>query len=1283
MSIDARLAIISEATELFVEDYCQGSAEGRRIRLLANPAILGDISDALDAALISKTQTSRANYRHHVLSLALAHKNKVKIEKAIELRNLSDSEKFNLIFVMDGSDDADSIGPETFDEVIFEDVLKKLLVKQLAEVDIESNLRRIFSIADSVDAQKLSLFKKLMFIKRFVSYGKEISRMGIHLGEIGLIPDWGIDYLIRLEENRTAVRAIHPKSSGIGLNQRIQNARLVMGPFANEIASFLEKQNYLKNKDGWKTNIPEALGFDKWPIVSKTQIELVDLSIKPFIDEKDKLDRGCFLSFNPETGTLTATDKVKVSWTTNPNEVGEMGKWKVELVAAEEIVDDYPILRTRLVAATSRTCTMKLDLLEEEKESLAPRYQIRVTALDQDETEITFSSNSEKKGTVARALSQEFQIENLEDDEPPISASMRQGTYYSIPHAVLDKIERGGSSTTVSNLALDGNYLSFLVGSAQKARIPFSPFIRDCQEFIISNGDRGFRFKAQSLTGGFVSFAKSEKFSLALPERFVQVRQNVMDYLSKIDGPRIIESIRFEPELIELANEYLESYLEALSGAETDVELDLLTLDTVSVAASSTRDEVRGVLMLPIHPLRLSWISSHFSKMNSWSSSLAQISNRTERLSNFDFKLANSIVAANFPFAVISDFDGVRSPFTYLTELTYGSALYIDPEEQEPRFAQEVLSKVITPHEFDSQDFSSADAVSSKMQRYVDSHINNGSINLISISPGDGSLIASSLQSLMSEKSRNIVTKSRVTAFSKQYNFVNPLSRLHELQLMVQHGKDDDSFISPTIEVVAKNIFELDEAKLDEHIALIEGIADSKIFLTPKSSSKATTALGGLLVRTSTVAEETEGGQKYLTIPALQSLGSGDHNLLSRAHSFFLSVLSKALGQTGDVIPSLQLSIDANTINELALIHDYADWVIAVDPHVGLGIVELILGRALIDGFVLDYAPDFIDGVGNRVTVSSSKNEELYKVLIKAMEYIGLIPRGVEPKYLLDSLSLASGQLALRLLREDTKAKETIGLAVTMAYLRISGDLRNRVVIPVDSHLNLFGTNSRINEESGERCDLIIVDFEGDSYSLNLVEVKARTSEPESTLPAVMEAQVNQTEQVLKNRIFENLGKSRLDGELQWARWASLLRFYAERAHLRNEIGADRLSAILDKVDQIEFQMIAPKVTKTGYIVSTLANMASVPKRQGELDIVLLNALQLREKGFTTIVEFPKEPADLLTEDGKSELDSSVHVQGSESKPEVFTGSENKLGQMSKQTASFGFSVLIGEEQVD
>ena len=338
------------------------------------------------------------------------------------------------------------------------------------------------------------------------------------------------------------------------------------------------------------------------------------------------------------------------------------------------------------------------------------------------------------------------------------------------------------------------------------------------------------------------------------------------------------------------------------------------------------------------------------------------------------------------------------------------------------------------------------------------------------------------------------------------------------------------------------------------------------------------------------------------------------------------------VGGAKDSLPALELAIDVDKLAQLAVVHSFADWVIAVDPHIGLGIIEVILGQALIEGFVLDYAPDFIDGVGNRITVSSSKNSELFRVLEEAMKYIGLLPRGVDAKYLLESLSLASGQLALRLLREDTKAKETIGLAVTMAYLRISGHLKNKIVIPVDSHLNLFGTHSRNVGESGERCDLIIIEFSGDSYSVNLVEVKARTGEPEVALPLVMESQVNQTEAILRDRIFDNNEKSRFDSELQWARWASLLRFYSERALLRNELDSIVYEEITRAIREIEITHKTPTVTKTGYIVSMQASKASLPRNVGEMELVLLNGEKLRDQGFTTVMHPQSENTEEVTE---------------------------------------------------
>jgi len=1243
---------IREGVELFVTEYCSEQVKGKFIRLFTSTETIEVISKFLDellpiqhSYLVSNQEDNqlgtwksvqvnqRPFFQHKILGLnSDTSRNVLDDQGCIDIRNEVEekakigepefADSLNFIYLFDGSIEVTgSLGPDTFSQVDFDDVLNSLLSKKLSELDQSSKIKNLLGIAESSGSSSTGILNKILFVQRLKQKDFRIEALGRYLNEIGLIPDFGSDYLNRISQNRVAVKEIFAKSSTSTIAERLERANLVFGDFFQMLRKFLEEQNVDRDPELWKSRLPEELTFEKWPIVSKSEIELLDLSIKQFVTNDGKLDSGCFLHYDSDSGTLTALDKVKISWSTTPTIVGELGKWRVEVLPVEEIRGDFPTLRSKVVKSTARTSTITFDLSEEEKEDLAPRYQVRLTALDADGNEVNFSKKSSRSSEVALAYSQEFQIESQYNDLPDRSSAKRN-VYPSIGHAVLDKTFKGSNSIQISNFSYEGDFLTGTFGNGSKVSIPISPLVVDIQNFILANPERAFLFVGTSLTGGKMGFNLLERNELEIPAALLEVRKRVLLRLSQIEGPKVPENLLEDVEFVKLCCEYLETYSESVSTSNAVVTEALLKLDTLQVSVSSIKGEINASVILPIHPMRLKWLADHYLRMISWSRLLVTELDRKRRPEKFDLSIANSITPANYPFTIFGKTSIDVGPYVYLGELIFGAGVYVEPSNKEQQFCLEVLNSVLSPHKLDIRDYSSMDSVTNKVNRYLDSHAEGKSLNLISIAPGDGTLISGILGRLMVGGTENRLKRSRVTVYSNYFNFVRPLASIQDLQETVEQldSNQKDTFLSPSLEVRAKRIDQLGDEEFDEHIAIIEGLADSNVTYADSRSVEATSTLNGLIVRTASVSEDLAGGKRFLTFPAVTSLDAQNPDILTAAHHKYLEALVTGVGGGRHSLPVLELAIDVDKLAQLAVVHSFADWVIAVDPHIGLGIIEVILGQSLIEGFVLDYAPDFIDGVGNRITVSSSKNSELFRVLEEAMNYIGLLPRGVDAKYLLESLSLASGQLALRLLREDTKAKETIGLAVTMAYLRISGHLKNKIVIPVDSHLNLFGTHSRNVGESGERCDLILIEFSEDSYSINLVEVKARTGEPEVALPLVMESQINQTETILRDRIFENNGHNRFDSDLQWARWASLLRFYSERALLRNELDSIVYDQITAAIREIEITHKTPTIVKTGFIVSMQASKASLPRNVGEMELVLLNGEKLRDQGFTTVM---------------------------------------------------------------
>jgi hypothetical protein len=317
---------------------------------------------------------------------------------------------------------------------------------------------------------------------------------------------------------------------------------------------------------------------------------------------------------------------------------------------------------------------------------------------------------------------------------------------------------------------------------------------------------------------------------------------------------------------------------------------------------------------------------------------------------------------------------------------------------------------------------------------------------------------------------------------------------------------------------------------------------------------------------------------------------------------------------------------------------------------------EELLSQQNNELVVLDYSPEFVDGFGDRLTLTTTKHSEVTKIIQKAMRELGLANEGKSSIDVLRSLARISGRLAMRLLNENSMATEAVGLCATVGYLEENSELEQTIIIPVDAHQELFGLNRHDPDVENKRCDLVLVRFVDDTYELELLEVKARKGRAIADLPRVIQNQLDNTEALLKRLLFDE-STERIDRDLQWSRWASLLHFYADRSILQGNFTSDTATNIHAKIQKLCDTKVAPKIGKSGFIVSLLADEADINSSGLPYKIRVLNEEKLISSGWTTIKEHvfmvgssPEAVVSELTSlvDKESGIDSKEVVIGQE-----------------------------------
>ena len=1186
-------------------DYEQSLALGKRLRDLIASEYLPVDGDPISIFVLRKTTSGNDL--------------EVDLPRAIGLRNRAS----RLILLVPDSEisDAESLGKGAFDSVSMVEIYETILRESIARCSQRDSSGEISRNIQRNLPENLSVRRKAEYFVELADGSDGVKNAGANLWMVRLIPDLGSDFSSRLASNKKAILAISGSSKPLSApSDRLLATGITEGAVHEKVLGLLEP--HPKKIEDWLRKFDNDITFDKWPMAAETELELDNVFVLPFINEDGKVDSRCKLRHEEFSGRLFAENKVSAYWATEPVNVGAVGQWLVELCPPAGLSEEYPVLRTMHVNATKRMVTLTLDLSEEERENLAPRYVVRVTAMDAGNRPLFLVSKddfSESPLSVASAESQEFEIIG---DDLPAEASSNNKMYSSLAEGVLSRVSEGRDQVHQSAPEWDAAKQTFTlsVGPIDRIQVQVNNVIIEAQRVACLEPTSVVWRTGVSVTGNPIRFADFLEVPLMLPEDLIEKRKKFLTLVGASPQRSTIETVVWTKELVKALESYCLVYREHLSGLRGNELRDLLLMDSISLTANTMTGPANGAVLLPIHPIRAYWVMQHDQLLQSWTQSLLAVP-RLKRSTQVDMKLVSKILPTNMPFVILGGPNiNNLGLYSYGDELTHGSALYLEANSNDVRNDFSALGRAISFQQRGSNLSNLANLVAERLGRYAATRPMLPGLRIVAINPGDGSLLATAVEMLVKgTKDATFKQRFEFDCFGDLSSFANPLERLVSLQEEIEStpGRAANNYLVPTISIRTNSLENLDDRQVDGNIALIQGVANVEIVATTPSKS-ATVALNGLLTRTTSQKELTDGGYTYQTSPALDSLNVKVKAANVLNHEVFLDAISQFMwGESAPI--GVSLNVDPTVVNRLRLLHQGTDWVVTVDRNLGLALYEETVGEALGGAYVLDYAPDFIDGLGDRITVTTTKERELLQVISRAMGHLGLVNDGVTASKLLRSLAAVSGRLALRLLGEDSKALEALGLSATMTYLELTSDLKNTVIIPVDAHMDMFGMRARTQSESGQRCDVLLVRLKGEGHSVEFVEVKARANQIEAALIANMSSQVTETSKVMGTLLFSE-DKPRIDADLQWARWAGLLRFYAERSKLHGYIDDANFEAISSSIDRIELNKEKPSVAMTGYVVSLNAKEGDLPAMHNGMKVTLLNSEKLAGVGFTTRV---------------------------------------------------------------
>lgn len=1193
----------------------------------------------------------------------------IEVDRAIELRNRKHQPL--LLLVPAGAGHAASSLDNSFEPLPLIGLLRQAtatLEKRLMETDIATCVAEV--------KQVLGRMRQVEPWARFlgaVMVDPAVSTLGRYLWQVGLIPDLGGgDIEARLRHNARAVaelaRAARPTAR---VTDRLVAADVKDGAIRQKLLSFFEQQDagMLADPIRWTRELGERhageLTFEMWPLAESQEATLLDISVTPFRRDNGSVDPQCKLRLGAD-GQLycdVSPDQpgaLAIKWTTDPARVSSVAAWRLEVLPPADLraADTVPVAATR-VKGDKRRATLRLDVTEDDL-ALGTLFVVQVRAQDADRNDLELQD-----GQVATGDSEQFEVvlrEHVQERNP------RKTIAASLPEAVLRTAVDAGGSLEEDAPVWDtaGQAFGVRIGGRRMVMVRVSRILVGLQRRMAESSGEAAAFHAYSPVGEPIDPDEAMARPLAIPAALADRRRRLLATMAGRAPRDVVEALSWDDDLRNQTRSYLQSYRRALDGADPPGRAALLAMDTLTIRVGTATDEVHGLVLLPTHPLRLAWVAAHDRLLRGWAGEVVQSgASKSGRVSLIDLTLVARLSPANVPFAMV---DGEGAPLVYAEELTHGSALYLPPEVAEPQAASDAICAALGVVRESVGLAAAAQALGDRIRSYRDAHPGTGTMRIMAVNPGSGGTLQRALRPLVLPVDASAedepatpasLRRLEIIAYSDRLSYTDPVADLRRLQLAVASSEVQRTatHLTPPMGLAARDLGRLVEDNEAHHLAVAQDMARGRVTAAPAGVTVHTAAFQDLLTPSRAERSPDEGSAEWHVTPALKARGTArQESELVETHRVHQAAVAAQLGLPTPT-PALAIWLEPDDLRRLRVAHERADWVATLDQGVALELFEDPQATELGGTrYLLDYAPDFLEGLGKKLTVTTAHHDEVLRILGDAMEGIGLCQADSGASYVLGRLLLVSGRLALRLLGDTTLSSEAVSLAVLIAHLEQRKQLDGRIIIPVDAHPEVFGAHIH-GDEPARRCDLLLVRVTQRSLRIECVEVKARR---EAVLPMALTDrivdQLENTERVLHQQFFAT-DPPRLDGALQRSRLAGLLRYYAERSAHYGLVSADRLDELRRNIDRLEESVDPPEIIKSGYVVS-LAGTAGFPAKHRGVSIKVLTADDLGRAGFTTamskghanpqaptVSSQPTDGADHSATAGHADAPAEVHVE--------------------------------------
>lgn len=1183
------------------------------------------------------------------------------VDRAVELRNRKQG--CLCLFVPADLVDAtiSSLG-NSFAQIHGRDLYREALDVILAQLtahtrDLVQSVRRTLYGSSRASVEAMLDFA---LAARILDQQAAVESLGLELWRVGLISDLRANFASHLPKNRDAVMKLtHPQQLTASFRDRVH----ALGVDANttqRLEKFFAGQS-MHEVAGWSRALAEhGLTFDRWIYPDTVDTDLMSVFVRPFTDATGAVLKGSKLSQPDKAGgTLFAhvgpKETLSIRWDTEPSSPRNVHAWRVAMEARSDESDFEALLfdlPSREVKGTSRTARVKLDL--EFDEPPETPVQVRVVAIDSAGNEI-----SDPQGHPLEGLSEEFYLTDRDREESRQGSERRQ-TVSSIAagrlQAALDTRQEIVALTQPSWPYAKGVlYFSIRANERILLNLATSQLMRDLQRSVIAEPRAGGRYRLQLDEIESASYHDLESVPIARGEgeawaEFWTARRGLFERLRRVAPRDVFEAVDWSPELTNSAVAHARTYMalvSSLSREDASEEArtalrDALSVDTLSIRLGVGEEIEAAVVVLPTHPLRALWYASYAALLRHWEEAVLVLPPK-QRRATLDLRALDALVPANLPAFIHTT--GDAEPFVFFHGLGhyYGVALPPDIPDPQRRYLDVALVLGLDAL-IDESDASRPQRLASHVRDYQASHPYADPLDVTLVNPDRGQFLASTIEHLLSKADVQSEEGDPppIPSFNIEAYLVNGatsgMEGLDRVRVPLQDraAGDPTDYLQPTLSSTVHPLVDIDEGSLaDAHLAVISDSSRPAITLLPDTvpeGQAGSFSLYGLLTRfvSSFEADESQACWNHRICaviadkPEPHPAGARFSDVLTEAHRAYLRGIGRLIdSETRNDVPALRVTIDRSLMAVLEHVHECSDWVITVDRFLGVEYYDSprdsALGTLALK-YLIDYTPEFVEGLGHRILVSTSRKQEVTAILRRAMEDLGFAAVESSVSRLLSHLKTVSGRLALQALSHDSNAAGAVSLGAVTAWLESKQRLSQSIMVPIDLHRDLFWPGGVGPIALGERrCDLALFTLRRGIVEVTFIEVKWRRGPlgDISDLVQDMSLQMEATGKLVEERFFN---PEHIDGALQRARLANVLRFYANRSLRYGLLAPEAAVTIGGHLTRLEKAGLEFRARHEGFVIS-LEDPPRAPIVYDNVTVRVLSALDFDGSGPDLVVE--------------------------------------------------------------